>query len=128
MEELVNDPYLNSVKINLEDKRIKDLHEKEKHKHYKQDSFLSQKIYIKDYINLSEDMANLVFFISFLLLPYGVGVLFVFVIFAKSNLDIFKRIDIDEYYILWSIGYEIIAFFLLLFILKSAIDFKFKKI
>ena len=55
------------------------------------------------------------------------GVLFVFVIFAKNSIDIFQRIDIDEYYILWSIGYEIIALFLLLLIFKSAINFRLNK-
>ena len=126
MEKLVNDPYLNTVKINLADKRIKNLQERNR-TIKKRDSFLSQKIFIKEYINLSEDMITIIFFISFLLIPYGVGVLFVFFIFAKNSIDIFKSIDIDEYYILWSIGYEIIALFLLLLILKSAIAFKFKR-
>ena len=125
MEKLVNDPYLNTAKITLADKRIKYLHEKGKNR--KRDSFLSQKVSITDYINISEDMVSIVIFIAFLILPYGVGVLFVFVIFAKNSIDIFQRIDIDEYYILWSIGYEIIALFLLLLIFKSAINFRLNK-
>ena len=124
MEKLVNDPYLNTVKINLADKRIK--HKRDKNT--KRDSFLSQKVYITDYMNISEEVASIIFLIAFLLIPYGVGFLFVFCIFAQNDIDIFKRINIDEYYILWSIGYEIIALFLLLLIFKSAINFKLKRL
>ncbi len=126
MEKLVNDPYLNTVKISLADKRIKDLHERDRNS--KRDSFLTKKVSITDYINISEDMAFIIFTIAFLVVPYGVGVLFVFFIFAQNSIDIFRRIDIDEYYILWSIGYEIIALFLLLLIFKSAINFKLKRL
>ncbi len=126
MEKLVNDPYLNTVKMSLADKRIKELYKKNKNS--KKDSFLSKKISITDYINISEDIASIVFIIAFLVVPYGVGVLFVFVIFTKNSIDIFRRINIDEYYILWSIGYEIIALFLLLIIFKSAIEFNLRRL
>ncbi len=122
MNGVIHDPYLNTAKRSLEDKRYKERYEREKVKRI--NNFLNQKIEITDYIHLSEGMAKFVVFISFLTLPYIIGVGFIFFIIAKTNLETFKSININEYIALWAIGYEVIASFLLLIIIKSAISFQ----
>ncbi len=119
MNSLTHDPYLNTVKRSLEDKRYKEKYEK-----HKIDKFLKKKINITDYINLSEGMATVILFISFLIIPYIIGIGFIFFIIAQANLDAFRGININEYSVFWAIGYEVIASILLLLIVKSAIRFK----
>ncbi len=120
MNSLIHDPYLNTVKRSLEDKRYKERYENK----HKMNKFLKKKISITDYINLSEGIATVVFFISFLIIPYIIGIGFIFIIIAQASLDAFKSININEYSVFWAIGYEVIASVLLLFIVKSAIGFK----
>jgi len=121
MEPLIHDPYLNTVKRNLEDKKYKELQEKKRNK---TDNFLKKKFEITDYINLPEGTANILFFIAFLLVPYIVGISFIFIVIARASLDTFSGMNINEYSIYWAIGYEVIASFLLFIIIKSAISFK----
>jgi len=121
MEPLIHDPYLNTVKRSLKDKRYKELHEK---KIKNTNDFLKKKIEITDYINLPEGLANIIFFISFLVIPYIVGITFIFIIIAKASIETFKHINIDGYPVYWSIGYEVIASFLLFIIIKSAISYR----
>ena len=120
MNSLTHDPYLNTVKRSLEDKRYKQKYENK----HKIDKFLKKKINITDYINLSEGMATVILFISFLIIPYIIGIGFIFFIIAQANLDAFRGININEYSVFWAIGYEVIASILLIFIVKSAISFK----
>ena len=121
METLIHDPYLNTVKRSLEDKKYKELQVK---KRTKVDNFLKKKFEITDYIQLPEGLANMLFFIAFLVVPYIVGISFIFIVIARASLDTFWEININEYSVYWAIGYEVIASFLLFIIIKSAITFR----
>jgi len=121
MQTLTHDPYLNTVKRNLKDKKYKELQEKKRNK---TDDFLKKKFEITDYINLPEGVANIIFFILFLVIPYIVGISFIFIIIAKASIDTFTSMNINEYSIYWAIGYEVIASLLLFIIIKSAISFR----
>jgi len=121
MEPLTHDPYLNTVKRSLRDKRYKELHEK---KIKNTNNFLKKRFEITDYINLPEGLASIIFFILFLVIPYIVGISFIFIIIAKASIETFSHINIDGYPVYWSIGYEVIASFLLFIIIKSAISYR----
>jgi len=121
MEPLTHDPYLNTVKRSLRDKRYKELHEK---KIKNTNDFLKKRFEITDYINLPEGLASIIFFILFLVIPYIVGISFIFIIIAKASIETFSHINIDGYPVYWSIGYEVIASFLLFIIIKSAISYR----
>ncbi|NEW60993.1 hypothetical protein GSY74_06815, partial [Sulfurovum sp. bin170] len=86
-------------------------------------SFFAQEIHLSNYINLSENSINTIVFLAFILIPYITGLLFIFLIIAKANLAIFHEINIDEYFVYWSIGYEVLASILLMIIIKSSINF-----
>jgi len=124
MKTLTNDPYLDTVRRTFEDKKYKELYKKKEQK--KINRFMQREINITDYINLSKEIANLLIAISFLILPYIIGVVFIFLIIAKANLEIYERIgnSVNQYLVSWAIGYEVIATFLLLLIIKSAIFFE----
>lgn len=122
-----HDPYLNTAKRTIQNKKYKGLYQ-EKHKHKdehtpKSKSFFSQKVDINRLLNLSEGTMNLILFIAFLVIPYTVGIAFIFVVIAKASLDTFKDIHTNEYALYWAIGYEVIALIIILLVIKSAIRF-----
>jgi len=123
-----HDPYLQTVKITLEDKKYKELYNKKKEKK-KLESFMRKEIHLTDYINLSKEAINILGLLTFMILPYLVGITFIFFVIAKANSNIFGEISVkyNQYLVSWAIGYEIIATFLLLWIIKSAISFSFEK-
>jgi len=123
MSTVIHDPYLNSVKRALEDKKYKELYKKEKAQG-KIKSFIKQEFEITDYIHLPKTLANTVFVLLFFIVPYIVGLGFIFFVVAKANISTFLGINIKEYPVYWAIGYEVIASLLLFIIIKSAISYK----
>lgn len=122
-----HDPYLNTVKRNINDKYYKGRKqyvEKNINKEQESKGFLSQKIYFSDFSNLDEGVLNILVFIAFVLIPYIAGLAFIFILIAHANFNTFKDININDYLIYWTIGYETLAFILMLFVIKSAISFK----
>jgi len=118
------DPYRNAVRQTLEDKRRGEQRKKFNHrKKQKQKSFLKQKIYLTDFTGLPYGLSNLLFFAIFALIPYLTGTLFTFFIFAEASFTTYKDMNGSNFAFSWLIGYELIAFFLLLLIIKSAILF-----
>ncbi len=55
-------------------------------------------------------------------LPYLLGVIFIFIFISGLQLHIFERLNYT-FTLFWAIGYEIVAIFILLSILKSAFNF-----
>ena len=122
-----HDPYLNTVKREIDDryyKQRKQLMGNKKSKSQKPKSFLSQKVSLSDFVNLDESTLNIVASIAFVVLPYITGIAFIFLLIANANFDTFKDININDYLIYWTIGYEVLATVIILFIIKSAINFK----
>ena len=65
--------------------------------------------------------------IYFIALPYIAGLLFLFFFVGKGKMEVFSSLNNESSFILtWIIGYEIIAILILLYILKSAITFRYK--
>ena len=119
------DPYLNTAKRSLQDRYYKE--QKKQRENLiteKPKSFFSQNINLSNYINLSENSINTIVLFAFISLPYITGLLFIFLVIAKANVEVFHEIAINEYFIYWSIGYEVLASILILIIIKSAINFK----
>jgi hypothetical protein len=62
--------------------------------------------------------------IYFMILPYIAGILFLFFYVADSSPDLFSSIYEDSFFMLtWTIGYEILAALLLLYIVKMSLTF-----
>ncbi|SFV71408.1 hypothetical protein MNB_SV-13-787 [hydrothermal vent metagenome] len=119
------DPYRNAVRQTLQDKAIekrkKDFIEKANKNKAKK--FLKKKIYLSDFINLPEGLANSIFLGLFITIPYFFGIIFIFIVLAKANFHIYETIG-NSFAFSWVIGYELLAGILLLIILKSSINFR----
>lgn len=118
-----HDPYLNTVKRTLDDKQNKERKRKfeKQNKTVKRQNFLEQNIDLNNY--LPESLRNILLTALFIMLPYIIGIIFLFLIIAQANVEIYNKIDANSFLLAWTIGYELIAFCLLLIIIKSAISF-----
>ncbi len=122
-----HDPYLNTVKREIKDKYYKERKQHmSEHKEGKRESksFFSQKVYLNDFINLPEGTLNILLFIAFVVIPYIAGIAFIFFLIANANFDTFENININDYLIYWTIGYELLASMLMILVIFSAIKFK----
>ncbi|WP_345991677.1 hypothetical protein [Sulfurimonas sp. HSL-1716] len=79
----------------------------------KKESFGSQKVDLNDYILSPEGWEGLMLFLYFISLPYLVGALFLFIFIAHGSVTNFFVLDIGAFFIVWAIGYEVIAVLLL---------------
>lgn len=117
------DPYRNTIKRTLEDKqsqeRRKDFKESNKNK--------TEKAFLDKNVELPESINNVVGLSIFALLPYIIGITFIFLIIAQANIETYRNTDMNSFLLAWTIGYELIAAISLFAILKSAISFKQKQ-
>ena len=121
-----HDPYRNTAKITIQSKKNKERKKKFKKKNQEKESkgFFSQKINLDDYSNFTEGVRNFIGAGLFIFLPYLAGALFIFIIIARASMDTFKSVDTDSFLLTWTIGYELIALFILFLIFLSAINFQ----
>jgi len=86
-------------------------------------TFNSQEVDVNKFIISPEGMEGLVLSIYILLIPYivGTGTLFLFV--AGSDIDKFLIMDLTTFFIVWAIGYEVVAVFLLSAIFYSYLKY-----
>ena len=60
--------------------------------------------------------------IYFVTIPYIVGLLFLFFYISSMHVSVFQAIGMDtSIFLIWIVGYEIIATFILLYIIKNAV-------
>ena len=92
-------------------------------KQRRKESFGSQEIDVSDYIFSPEGWEGAMFFFYFLSIPYIVGVMFLFLFVAGANIENFLIIEFDAFFIVWAIGYEIVASMILVAIFLSYLKF-----
>ncbi|TQV62861.1 MAG: hypothetical protein FNT15_05500 [Sulfurovum sp.] len=125
MPNLQNDPYVIAGQNHIETKIYKT-----KRKQFQEEKrtlvgkFLSQEIYITDYIPLSENTLYVFLFLTILSVPYMIGVIFIFVFIANFAINLMPNVTILSFIASWAIGYELIAGFILFNIFKSFVNFK----
>jgi len=88
---------------------------KTKHKKHS-NSFASQKINIKDHLYIPDGIEYLAYLFYFIGVPYITGAIFLFFAVAGGNFENFELINLNAFFIVWAIGYEISATLLLLYI------------
>ena len=85
------------------DKKKKNVHKK------KSASFAKKEVDFSDYLYVPEGLEPLVYTIYFVAIPYIVGLAFLFFAIAGSDWQNFKLVEISAFFIVWIIGYEIVA-------------------
>jgi len=120
----VHDPYLDTVRRSLNNDKIKSRKNKIEKINENQKGFLSKKIILSDYIYIPEELESIFLLTIFILVPYIFGLLILFTIVELEKFKEFIKLNFDMFMLTWTIGYESIAFLLLLVIIKSALSFK----
>ena len=89
-------------------------------------SFSQQKVKLSNtpFLFFPRGLENIALLIYAIFLPYVVGIIFIFTYVANGKSELFSYLNTQSSYILtWAIGYEILAFLGLLYIVKNAIMF-----
>ena len=119
-----HDPYLVTVKRTLNEQRILKRKKRIESKRKKEvkESYFSKKINLNQILDLPEGLQEIIFFISFLLLPYSFGLIFALI----TNLDIqcFNTNNFNDILFLWTIGYEFLATILIIFLIQQSLTYK----
>jgi len=87
-------------------------------------SFTSQKVEISDYLYTPDDWEGFFYTLYFTFIPYIAGATFLFFTVAGGDYGNFKLLDMSAFLIVWIIGYEIVATFLLAVIFIAFLRFK----
>ena len=91
---------------------------KKKHtKKKKSISFTKKEVNFNDHLYVPEGLEPIVYTMYFVLLPYLVGSIFLFFTIAGADFSNFKLLNISAFFIVWAIGYEIVATLILISIL-----------
>jgi len=96
---------------------------KNKMKRQHNDNFASQEVDLRKFIIAPEGYENLMFGAYFIAVPYIAGVLFLYLFVAGGHVENFMVLEISKFFIVWAIGYEVVAASLLLIIFYSFLNF-----
>ena len=89
----------------------------------KNKSFGSQNVDVNDYILSPAGWEGLMLSIYFLFILYAFGALFLFLFIARATFEKFLLLDLASLFIVWAIGYEVLAVLLLTLIFFSYLKF-----
>ncbi|MFT5662177.1 MAG: hypothetical protein ACI9TV_002825 [Sulfurimonas sp.] len=87
----------------------------------KERNFSSRKIDFSRYLIVPSGYEGIVYALYFILIPYVVGITFLFFYVAKAAYTNFALLDLSSVFIVWAIGYEITGAIILFFIFLSFI-------
>ena len=118
-----HDPYLNTVKRSLNEERIKSRKKNIEKNEVTKKSFFSKNIIISDYIYLPESLQKTFLLSMFILIPYLFGTVIILILIGNGLFKEGITFSFDFFMLSWTIGYETIAFILLILIIKSAFTF-----
>jgi len=86
-------------------------------------SFSSQTVNLQDYFFMPEGTEFFFYTFYFLTIPYITGAIFLFFAVAGGDFANFMLLDMAQAFVVWAIGYEIVATVSLLWILSLYIRY-----
>jgi hypothetical protein len=95
--------------------------QKHNEKKRKANSFAQKEININDYVFAPEGYETFMFIIYFITVPYLAGLSFLYLFIAKGDFSHFLNFKISSFFVIWAIGYEVVAAILLTLIINSFI-------
>ncbi len=72
-------------------------------------SFAQKEVDIKAFIIAPEGYEAFMFSIYFITIPYLVGLAFLYLFVAQASFSHFLNFKISSYFVIWMIGYEVVA-------------------
>lgn len=87
-------------------------------------SFIHKKIDLKEAsIFFPKKYEKLYLLVYFILLPYTVGLLFLFIYIGSGDINFFMEIGEEAFFLwTWAIGYEVLASIAIIYIIKLTIS------
>ena len=79
-------------------------------------SFGSQHIDFKNIVFAPDGWENIFYTVYFFTIPYIVGAIFLFLFIAGAAFENFMLLEMSSFFIVWAIGYEVIAALSLMYI------------
>lgn len=86
-------------------------------------SFASQKVDFSDHLFVVEGYEGIFYTLYFLSIPYITGAIFLFFFIAGGSYDNFMLLEMNAFFIVWLIGYEIVATLILIAIFISFLKY-----
>jgi len=86
-------------------------------------SFESRDVDINKFIISPEGMEGLILSIYIIIIPYIMGAIVLFLFVAGSDVDKFLIMDLTTFFIVWAIGYEVVAALILSAIFYSYLKY-----
>jgi hypothetical protein len=72
-------------------------------------SFAQKEVDVKAFIIAPEGYETFMFIIYFLTIPYLAGLIFLYLFIADGSFSHFLNFKITSYFVIWMIGYEVVA-------------------
>ena len=72
-------------------------------------SFGSQKVDFSNIVFAPEGYESVFYTVYFFTIPYIAGIIFLFLFIAGATFENFMLLDMNSFFIVWAIGYEVIA-------------------
>lgn len=94
---------------------------KKNRKPKKEQGFASKKVDFSNYLIVPRGYEEIAYTLYFILIPYVVGLTFLFFYVAEGAYTNFSLLDLTSFLIVWAIGYEITGAVILFFIFISFI-------
>ena len=88
---------------------VKEYQEKSQKIRREKEAFLNREFDYRDYIFAPEGYEGVMLFLYIMIIPYVIGLAFLFLFIAKSSYHLFLEFNLASFMIIWAIGYEICA-------------------
>lgn len=72
-----------------------------------EEDFLSQEIDYRKFVFAPEGYEGIMLFLYILILPYLVGLSFLFLFIARASYESFLAFNLSSFFVIWAIGYEV---------------------
>ncbi|HEX5711654.1 MAG TPA: hypothetical protein VFX68_09945 [Sulfuricurvum sp.] len=73
----------------------------------KEEDFLSQELDYRKFVFAPEGYEGVMLFLYILILPYLVGLSFLFLFIARASYESFLAFNLSSFFVIWAIGYEV---------------------
>lgn len=79
-----------------------------------EDDFFQKSLDYRDFVFSPEGYEGIVLALYILILPYLMGLLFLFLFVAEASYEYFLQFELASFFVIWAIGYEVCAALLLI--------------
>lgn len=84
-----------------------------------EDGFFQKSLDYRDFVFSPEGYEGIVLSLYILIIPYLMGLLFLFLFIAEASYEYFLQFNLTSFFVIWAIGYEVCAVLILIGILVA---------